>query len=341
VAAGLGLLGGGTSGVVSLAINMTVVQSRVVGSCPPGNSISAINLNGTVVCELDDIGLGDISSVTAGAGLTGGGTIGDVTLAIATSGVTSSHLAPDSVGASEIATGAVGTSEIATDAVGSSEIATDAVGALEVLDGSLQDIDLATSTTGSGTATVETTIRRFFIDKTNDVNRARIQVACNGEFQGDEATIRVYRGAVLFDTYVCPANGGRPWTYFSPRFSIAYNDTVDVTYQLTSPGLFYWREVTLEGDDRPEPITVSAQNSATDYLASTCTSVTGTISVVAPGPGTVIVNANAWLRMHHTAGLRDQTVIVLSETSGGDCNSWQHTRVVTIPSGYPTTIGEI
>jgi hypothetical protein len=31
--------------------------------------------------------------------------------------------------------------------------------------------------------------------------------------------------------------------------------------------------------------------------------------------------------------------MVLSETSGGDCSNWQYTRVVTIPSGYPTTSG--
>jgi len=285
-----------------------------------------INLNfDTLVLEsnaqdqrISGLELTNITSVTAGSGLTGGGSIGAITVSIATSGVTSSHLAPNSVGSSEIATGAVG--------------------ALEVLDGSLQDIDLATSTTGSGTATVETTIRRFYIDQVNGVSDGRIQVACNGESQGNEATIRVYHNGGLFDTYVCSGGGTRPWTYFSPRFSITSGEIVDVTYQLTSPGLFYWREVALESQ-HPEPISVSADDSTVDYLTTTCASVTGTISIVAPGPGTVIVNANAWLRVKHTVGVQDETIMVLSETSGGDCVDWQHTRLYSIPSGYPTTGG--
>jgi hypothetical protein len=53
-------------------------QNRVTGTCTPPLVIGAINADGTVVCESG----GDITSVTAGAGLTGGGDSGDVTISL-------------------------------------------------------------------------------------------------------------------------------------------------------------------------------------------------------------------------------------------------------------------
>ena len=80
VTAGVGMLGGGTTGTVTLNVNPNVVQARVTGTCTGGESISAIAANGTVTCEVDDVGTGDITGVTAGSGLIGGGTTGGVTL---------------------------------------------------------------------------------------------------------------------------------------------------------------------------------------------------------------------------------------------------------------------
>lgn len=52
VAAGAGLAGGGVSGNVSLSVDAAQVQTRVTGACAVGSTISAINQDGTVACQL-------------------------------------------------------------------------------------------------------------------------------------------------------------------------------------------------------------------------------------------------------------------------------------------------
>ena len=83
VTAGSGLTGGGTIGDVMLAVNTAVIQARVTGTCPAGSSIRAIGVDGSVTCDAGNAG--DITGVTAGNGLTGGGASGDVGLAVNTS----------------------------------------------------------------------------------------------------------------------------------------------------------------------------------------------------------------------------------------------------------------
>ena len=81
VSAGSGLAGGGLSGDVSLSVDTNAIQARVSSTCPAGSSIRAIAANGSVTCETDD-GLGTITGVTAGSGLTGGGSSGTVSLSL-------------------------------------------------------------------------------------------------------------------------------------------------------------------------------------------------------------------------------------------------------------------
>jgi hypothetical protein len=71
-----------TGSVGAGAIDMTQVQRRIAGACAGGEAVRAVNIDGSVACEPVGGGAGDISGVSAGAGLTGGGVAGDVALAV-------------------------------------------------------------------------------------------------------------------------------------------------------------------------------------------------------------------------------------------------------------------
>lgn len=78
VTAGTGLSGGGGPGAVTLSLDTTSLQARVDGTCSATQAIRAIAEDGTVNCVA--LPQGTITGVTAGTGLTGGGTTGNVTL---------------------------------------------------------------------------------------------------------------------------------------------------------------------------------------------------------------------------------------------------------------------
>ena len=93
---------------------------------------------------------GDITGVTAGDGLTGGGTSGNVTVNAnpdnSTIEVFSDELrvVAEGITANEIASNAVGSDEIAPNAVGLSEIVAGGVASVEILDNSIDAIDINT-----------------------------------------------------------------------------------------------------------------------------------------------------------------------------------------------------
>jgi hypothetical protein len=95
VTAGAGLTGGGTTGAVgvdvgagfgvsigadSIGVDPTLVQRRVA-SCASGSAVRTVNEDGTVLCEVAG---GDITGVSVGTGISGGGTSGAVSVSLDT-----------------------------------------------------------------------------------------------------------------------------------------------------------------------------------------------------------------------------------------------------------------
>ncbi|MBW2262877.1 MAG: hypothetical protein JRG91_12950, partial [Deltaproteobacteria bacterium] len=78
VIAGLGLSGGGASGTPTISADITYLQRRVTGTCGINTAMVQINADGTIICL--PVYNGDITAVGAGTGLTGGGTVGAVTI---------------------------------------------------------------------------------------------------------------------------------------------------------------------------------------------------------------------------------------------------------------------
>lgn len=148
---------------------------------------------------------GDITGVSVGTGLTGGGSAGDVVVSVAAGGINVSHLAVNSVGGAAIANGSVGSADIGAGAVNAthyapesiqaSHIASGAVGPSEIADGAVGPVQIDESDSYnfagvdvSGTTTLRGPVN---IESPNDI---RIHDDFNGLrwYDGTGTTQRLY-----------------------------------------------------------------------------------------------------------------------------------------------------
>lgn len=169
-----GLTGGGTTGDVTVSvapggitaahiadgsvgaadINSSQVQRRVSGSAGAGQAIRAINPDGSVTAIA--VGNGDITAVTAGAGLSGGGSTGSVTLNISTGGVASAEILDGSVGEIDLANNSVGTNEIIDGSVSTLDIGENAIGGFALQDKYIPRLGIVTVSGGTTNGTPTT-----------------------------------------------------------------------------------------------------------------------------------------------------------------------------------------
>lgn len=237
------------SGTV-FAVDTTEVQSRITGACGAGQAVQSVAQDGTVVCET--VGSGDITGVTAGAGLSGGGSSGTVSLNVDTSAiqVRVANTCPGGQairaidGAGNVTCEATGVSSVTAGAglaaTGSSSVevsvANDGLNAamhqwsvpfgLEFMPTTpttnCSGGTLGGNTFGSTSSTAGEYVGVLFFNQNNsdvglrsNFQRGRLQAVCRGD--GQIEIILDCSAAVA--TINCEG-GARPWTATSQEFSI-------------------------------------------------------------------------------------------------------------------------
>lgn len=74
------------AGIGATAVDSAQVQLRITGSCAAGEAVGRVNQDGSVGCAPVGGAGGDITGVSAGTGLSGGGSAGEVALSVAFGG---------------------------------------------------------------------------------------------------------------------------------------------------------------------------------------------------------------------------------------------------------------
>ena len=125
--------GTAVASINTLTDAVTLAAGPNVTITPAGNTLTIDAASST----------GDITAVTAGTGMSGGGTDGDVTLDMAAGDVTTTEIADGTIASVDIAVDAVTTAEILDATIVTADLANDAVTTVQIADGSIAAADIA------------------------------------------------------------------------------------------------------------------------------------------------------------------------------------------------------
>jgi hypothetical protein len=91
----------------------------------------------------------------------------------------------------------------------------------------------------------------------------------------------------------------------------------------------------LDGRDSAQlrPLVASSTTAATTYLTTACLNYTnGQVTLTAPGPGTIVVEATAWMQLEHVQGTVDNLLLAIG-SDATDCSDPYTNIRWDIPSG--------
>jgi hypothetical protein len=339
VAAGTGLTGGGTSGSVALAADTAYLQRRVTGTAGLGQFLTGINADGSVVAAFE---AGDISGVAAGMGLTGGGTAGDVTLNADTAYLQRRVTGVAPLGQFIIGVNADGSVGAAAE---TGDISAVNPGTGLTGGGASGPVTLAVDFAGNGTATTAARSDHFHNhasltgllndDHPQYFNLSQNETvtgrpAFNGGTPGVTSPFTVNNTAMVANLNADQLDGQHAGNAAGnvPLNNGTLNTNLNADQLDGQHGPYY----------QPRLVIASSQTGATTYLTDSWTNYSGgTVTVNAGGAGTVIVEANVWVKLTHVNGTLDRLALAIgtTPTDEGDIYSsvyWD------IPSAYPSSV---
>lgn len=371
VAAGTGLLGGGTFGEVALRVDTDFIQRRVLGACTAGSAVRSVSADGSVVCEDDDVG---VTRVDTGAGLAGGPVTVTGTLSIATGGVTSAmlldstiagidlgdaivtaaKLAADAVTSAKILDGTIATLDLADGAITSAKLADGAVTSLKIADGTIVPADLSFAagditgvsvTAGSGltggAASGEATLG---VDAA--VLQKRVSSSCAA---GSSIRAIAQEGTVTCETDD-DAGGDITAVTVTTGSGLTGGGTTGALNLAVDTAVLQKRvsgscvsgeavrvvnsDGTVACQDVNNGRAASAASTTVKTIASSCTSYQSS-QITVPGAGTILASAAVRIQLSHTSGSADAMRVGFG-TSTTDCPGGGNAAGVRLPSGMGT-----